>query len=87
MATNIKIRTSHPNRLTIMNIQSIILPKVKTNEYKLMYMFGAWVTAEVIIAECDSEAIFDAEKHAQKLSNWKHEVALFCGNRLVHRYV
>lgn len=67
--------------------KKVKLNDIKTNVYKLMYMFGAWVTAEVIIAECDSEAIFDAEEHAKKLSNWKHGVALFCGNRLVHRYV
>lgn len=72
---------------TQFSFPSITLPEVKINEYKLMYMFGAWITAEVIIAECDDEALFDAEEHAQKLSNWENGVALFCGNRLVHRYV
>jgi hypothetical protein len=66
--------------------KKVKLNDIKTHEYKLMYMFGAWVTAEVIIAECDDEAIFDAEEHAQKLKNWKNGVALFCGNRLVHKF-
>jgi hypothetical protein len=69
-----------------MNTQLTTLSEIKTSEYKLMYMFGAWVTAEVIIAECDKEAIFDATEHASKLADWKHGVALFRGNRLVHRF-
>lgn len=66
--------------------KKVKLSEVKTYEYKLMYMFDAWVTAEVIIAECDEEAIFDATEHAGKLAGWKHGVALFRGNRLVHRF-
>lgn len=63
--------------------------KIQTKEYKLMYMFGAWVTREIIIAECDSEAIYDATAffNDSKLQDWKHGVALFRGNRLVHRFV
>lgn len=62
------------------------LSAVKTSKYKLMYMFGAWVTADVFAAESDEEAILDATEHASKLASWKHGVALFCGNRLVHRF-
>lgn len=51
-------------------------------------MFGAWVTKEVIVAENDMEAIFDADKTFanSNLANWKYEVALFCGNRKVKQY-
>lgn len=63
------------------------LSEVKTREYRLKYMFGAWVTAEIIIAESDEEALFDAQEHAEKRMGWKNGVALFCGNRLVHRYI
>ena len=32
-----------------------------TREYRLMYNFGAWITKEIIIAESDAEAVFDAD--------------------------
>ena len=53
-----------------------------------MYLFGAWVTKEVIIAETDNEAIFDADEAFanSNLANWKYSVALFCGNRKVKQY-
>lgn len=66
--------------------KKVKLSEVKTYEYKLMYMFGAWVTAEIIIAECDKEAIYYASEHANKLAGWKYGVALFRGKRLVHRF-
>jgi hypothetical protein len=55
-------------------------------EYRLMYMFGAWVTAERIFAESDAEAIFDADAvmATGRLRNLR--VALFCGNRKVKAY-
>jgi hypothetical protein len=59
-----------------------------TREYRLMYLFGAWVTKEVIIAESDAEAVFDADMAFanSSLDNWKYGVALFCGNRKVKQY-
>lgn len=60
----------------------------RTKEYRLMYNFGAWVTKEVIIAENDAEAVFDADMSFanSSLDNWKYGVALFCGNRKVKQY-
>lgn len=51
-------------------------------------MFGAWVTKSVIYAENDAEAIFDADMDFSdsRLGEWKHGVALFCGNRMVKSY-
>lgn len=59
-----------------------------TREYRLMYLFGAWVTKEVIIAESDAEAVFDADMAFanSNLDNWKYGVALFYGNRKVKKY-
>lgn len=61
-------------------------PNVK--EYRLMYMFGAWITKEVIAAECDAEAVYDADATfaTSRLGEWKYGVALFCGNRMVKKY-
>ena len=54
-----------------------------------MYMFGAWVTKEVIAAECDAEAVYDADATfaTSRLGEWKYGVALFCGNRKVKEYI
>lgn len=57
-----------------------------TREYRVMYLFGAWVTKEVIFAESDEEAKFDAAAAAESLKNWPYAVALFCGNRKVVSY-
>ena len=59
-----------------------------TREYRLMYLFGAWVTKEVIIAESDAEAVFDADMTfaSSNLGNRQYGVALFCGNRKVKKY-
>ena len=61
-------------------------PALKT--YRLMYFFGTWVTKSIIPAECDNEAIFDAddEYNESNLTNWQYPVALFCGNRKVKSY-
>ena len=61
---------------------------INTKEYRLMYLFGAWVTKEVIIAESDAEAVFDADMTfaSSNLPNWRYGVALFCGNRKVKEY-
>ncbi|MDE6534500.1 MAG: hypothetical protein K2K82_00650 [Muribaculaceae bacterium] len=59
------------------------LPKVK--EYALMYLFGAWVTAEKFCAENDAEAVFEADR-LPKVAADKLEYALFCGNRRVKTY-
>lgn len=57
--------------------------------YKLMYKFGAWISKETFAAESDKEAIFDADMTfaASRLQSWANGVALFCGNRLVKRYI
>lgn len=62
--------------------------ELNTREYRLMYNFGAWITKEIIAAESDAEAIFDADMTFanSNLENWKYGVALFCGNREVKRY-
>ena len=59
-----------------------------TNEYRLMYLWGAWVTQAVIVAENDAEAIYDANEAFanSRLANWRYGVALFCGNRKVKEY-
>lgn len=59
-------------------------PSIK--EYRVMYFFGVWVTKEIIFAESDKEAIFDASESASSLKNWPYAVALFCGNRKVVSY-
>lgn len=53
-----------------------------------MYFFGAWIPKCTIIAENDKEAVFDADEafNSSRLGEWKHGVALFCGNRLVKEY-
>lgn len=55
-------------------------------EYRVMYLFGAWVTKEIIFAESDEEAKYDAAESAESLKNWPYAVALFCGNRKVVSY-
>lgn len=42
-------------------------PKVK--EYRLMYFFGTWVTSDKIYAECDEEAIFEADSMEKKAND------------------
>lgn len=60
----------------------------QVSEYRLMYMFGAWVTKSVICAENDAEAIFDADQdfNDSRLGSWEYGVALWCGDRMVKRY-
>lgn len=62
------------------------LPNVK--EYRLMYMFGAWVCDRCIYAETDAEAVHDADEayqEAENLHTW-HGVALVQGDRFVKMY-
>lgn len=63
--------------------------QVSTKEYRLMYFFGTWVTKEIIYAENDKEAIFDADMTMEydSLRNWEKSVALWCGNRKVKSYI
>ena len=61
-------------------------PEVK--EYKLKYLWGAWITKETIYAETDEEAIFDADeifKEDKTLHNW-NGVALVQDNRFIKNY-
>lgn len=51
-----------------------------TYEYRVMYFFGCWMTAQKIYAENDAEALFDAQDVAMKADL---RYALFCGNRKV----
>lgn len=69
-------------------MNAITLSQPTFNEYRLMYYFGAWMTKEIIVAESDAEALFDANEAFanSSLSGWKYEVALFCGNRKVKQY-
>ncbi len=62
------------------------LPKVK--EYRLMYMFGAWVCDRCIYAETDVEAVHDADEAYQEAENLhtRHGVALVQGDRFVKMY-
>lgn len=58
---------------------------IDIKEYKLMYLFGTWITSERIYAESDEEAIYDADE-CKKIASDKLQYALWCGNRLVKRY-
>lgn len=61
-------------------------PDVK--EYRLMYLFGAWVGHSRVYAETDAEAIEDATDDylTSTLPRWPYSVALFDGSRLVHEF-
>ena len=64
--------------------------KINTKEYCIYYWFGFWHPTKSFYAESDAEAIFDADAefaNNKNLQNWKHDVALFCGNRKVKQYV
>lgn len=69
-------------------MKDMTIEAVETAKYTLMYFFGAWVTKEVIYAESDQEAIFDADMtfNDSRLASWPNGVALFCGNRMVKEY-
>lgn len=55
--------------------------------YKVMYYFGTWMTHEVLAAENDAEAIFDADMSvATAPAKDKLTYALFQGNRKVKTY-
>ena len=55
--------------------------------YKVMYYFGTWMTHEVITAESDAEAIFDADMSvATAPAKDKLTYALWQGNRKVKTY-
>ena len=65
---------------------AVSVPEVQ--EYKLKYLWGAWITKETIYAETDEEAIFDADeifKNNKMLHNW-NGVALVQGDRFVKSY-
>ena len=61
-------------------------PDVK--EYRLMYLFGAWVCHSRVYAETDGEAIEDATDDylTSTLPRWPYRVALWDGSRLVHEF-
>lgn len=55
--------------------------------YKVMYYFGTWMTHEVLAAESDEEAIFDADMSvANAPARGKLTYALWQGNRKVKTY-
>ena len=55
--------------------------------YRVMYYFGVWMTHEVIAAESDAEAIFDADMSvANAPAKGKLTYALWQGNRKVKVY-
>jgi hypothetical protein len=86
--TTQQIQVLTQSDLTVEDIREMENFKSRVKEYKLMYFFGGWVTSSVICAECDAEAIFDADSdfNNSKLQNWSHGVALWCGNRKVKTY-
>jgi hypothetical protein len=53
---------------------------LKVYEYRLMYFFGCWITAQKIYAENDAEALYDIN---QDLVSPTFRFALWCGNRKV----
>ena len=63
-----------------------IIPVPDVKEYRLMYMFGAWVTSAVICAENDKEAIFDAKCELGNRAANGLRYALFQGNRMVYEF-
>lgn len=55
--------------------------------YKVMYFFGTWMTHEVLAAESDAEAIFDADMSvATAPAKDKLTYALWQGNRKIKVY-
>ena len=65
---------------------AVSVPEVQ--EYKLKYLWGAWITKETIYAETDEEAIFDADeifKNDKTLHKW-NGVALVQGDRFIKNY-
>ena len=59
-------------------------------EYRLMYLFGAWITKVKIYAESDEEAIYDSDEifnRNKTIQSWKMGVALVQENRFVKRYI
>lgn len=65
-----------------------VTEKPNIREYRLMYVFGAWITREKIYAETDNEAVFDADAAFRDsgLESWRYGVALFRGNKLIKTY-
>ena len=58
---------------------------ISTKEYRLVYCYGIWYTAEKIFAESDAEAIFDADNNP-RIANDKLEYRLICGNKTIKTY-
>lgn len=68
--------------------EDVAVSAPEVQEYKLKYLWGAWITKETIYAETDEEAIFDADeifKNDKTLHNW-NGVALVQGDRFVKSY-
>lgn len=68
--------------------EEVAVSAPEVQEYKLKYLWGAWITKETIYAETDEEAIFDADeifKNDKTLHNW-NGVALVQGDRFVKSY-
>ena len=83
---NIEMRIKFIEAMSIVKV-STEMPKTK--EYRLMYFFGTWVTKSIIPAECDKEAIHDADEVYNEngiLADWQYPVALWCGIRKVKEY-
>ena len=59
--------------------------EINTKEYRLVYCYGIWYTAEKIFAESDAEAIFDADNNP-RIANDKLEYRLICGNKTIKTY-
>lgn len=61
-------------------MNKVQMEKPATMEYRIMYLFGSWITAKVIYAETDKEAMHDFEEYMQG-RNTGLEYALWMGNR------
>lgn len=74
---------THDEIIAMMQEDIEMNDNLEVKEYKLMYLWGVWITAEKIYAENDKEAVFDAESHIRRNGL---QYALWQGNRCVKLY-
>ena len=68
---------------------NIALSELNTKEYKFMVANdGKWQVSDVIIAECDAEAIHDADEIFKEfnMEDWQYSIKLMQENRVVKMY-
>lgn len=88
METKTVINQSNLNILDALKNANIKIDEnLKIKEYRLMYLWGAWVGHSRIYAESDEEAIFDADEIMKGIDNKAgFKYALVIGNRKVKEY-